>query len=91
MGWFSELSAAVVEFTRTVLGYRIPIKFDLSYKYFDNYIRISDITNTKLGRKIHKRKSVVSKDGVWFLKAMGILTTILRALMGHAISSQYAC
>ena len=68
---FAKMSAAVVEFTRTVLGYRIPIKFDLSYKYFDNYIRISDITNTKLGRKIHKRKPVVSQNGVWFFRSNG--------------------
>lgn len=71
MGWFSELSAAVVEFTRTVLGYRIPIKFDLANKQFDDYIRISDITNTKLGGKIHKRKPVVSQNGVWFFKSSG--------------------
>ena len=67
----AKMSAAVVESMRTVLGYRIPIKFDLSYKYFDNYIRISDITNAKLGGKIHKRKPVVSQNGVWFFRSNG--------------------
>ena len=67
----AKMSAAVVESMRTVLGYRIPIKFELSYKYFDNYIRISDITNAKLGGKIHKRKPVVSQNGVWFFRSNG--------------------
>ena len=81
MSFFSGMSAfisqvasqtiAIAELSRTSVCYRIPIKFDLSYKYFDDYIRISDITNTKLGRKIHKRKPVVSQNGVWFFKSNG--------------------
>lgn len=67
----AKMSAAVVESMRTVLGYRIPIKFDLANKQFDDYIRISDITNTKLGGKIHKRKPVVSQNGVWFFRSNG--------------------
>ena len=68
---WAEMLASLAELSRTSVCYRIPIKFDLSYKYFDNYIRISDITNTKLGRKIHKRKPVVSQNGVWFFRSNG--------------------
>ena len=68
---FAKMSAAVVESMRTLFGYKIPIKFDLANKQFDDYIRISDITNTKLGGKIHKRKPVVSQNGVWFFRSNG--------------------
>lgn len=81
MSFFSEMSAfisqvasqtiAIAKSIVTSVCYRIPIKFDLAYKYFDNYIRISDITNTKLGRKIHKRKPVVNQNGVWFFRSNG--------------------
>ncbi|WP_086227831.1 hypothetical protein [Campylobacter sp. P0109] len=66
-----ESSRRTLRAVRTFFGYRIPIKFDLANKQFDNYIRISDITNTKPGKKIHKRKPVVSQNGVWFFRSSG--------------------
>ncbi|MDY3669327.1 MAG: hypothetical protein SO039_07210 [Campylobacter sp.] len=67
----AEMLASLAELSKTSVCYRIPIKFDLANKQFDDYIRISDITNTKLGRKIYKRKPVVSQNGVWFFRSSG--------------------